>query len=189
MFWMFQTPSPLVWLWASGGSPVMHSCWTARKWAGGLACRGQSGASRCPCSLPPDSDCCKDWTHSLLFVETGSFSRLPLLPDSFGFLGETGPSPSYPLWIVSTSLPRSQPFLSSYLCNAGWKGRVLHAALADTLCRSNFLLGCPASEPLRRAIFGTASSIFDLWSRPWGVARLLGLHGVPPRPHPSEGVG
>jgi len=51
------------------------------------------------------------------------------------------------------------------------------------------LLDCPASEPLRRAVFGTASSIFDLWSRPWGVARLLVLRGVPPRPHPSEGVG
>jgi len=35
------------------------------------------------------------------------------------------------------------------------------------------LLDCPASEPLRRAIFGTTSSIFDLWSRPWGVTRLL----------------
>jgi len=48
---------------------------------------------------------------------------------------------------------------------------------------------CHASEPLRRAIFGTTSSIFDLWSRPWGVARLLGLLGVSPRPDPSEGVG
>jgi len=47
----------------------------------------------------------------------------------------------------------------------------------------------PASEPLRRAIFGTTSSIFDLCSRPWGVARLLDLRGVPPRPHPLEGVG
>jgi len=28
-----------------------------------------------------------------------------------------------------------------------------------------------------------ARSIFDLWPRPWGVARLLGLRGVPPRPH------
>jgi len=44
------------------------------------------------------------------------------------------------------------------------------------------------TEPLRRAIFG-ATSIFDLWSRPWGVARLLGLRRVPPRPHPSKGVG
>ena len=34
-----------------------------------------------------------------------------------------------------------------------------------------------------------APLILDLWSRPWGVARLLGLRGVPPRPHPSEGVG
>jgi len=32
---------------------------------------------------------------------------------------------------------------------------------------------------------------FHFWplSRPWGVARLLGLRGVPPLPHPSEGVG
>jgi len=31
------------------------------------------------------------------------------------------------------------------------------------------LLDCPASEPLRRDIFGITSSIFDLWFRPWGV--------------------
>jgi len=30
---------------------------------------------------------------------------------------------------------------------------------------------------------------FDLWSRPWGVARLLGLREVPPRPYLLEGVG
>ena len=29
----------------------------------------------------------------------------------------------------------------------------------------------------------------QLWSRPWGVARLLGLRGLPPCPHPSKGVG
>ena len=54
---------------------------------------------------------------------------------------------------------------------------------------NHLLLDCPASEPLRKSIFGSSLSILDLWSRPWGVARLLGLHGVPPRPHPSEGVG
>jgi len=54
---------------------------------------------------------------------------------------------------------------------------------------THLLLDSPASEPLRRAIFGTASSTFDLWSRPWGVARLLGLRGVPPRSQPSVGVG
>jgi len=51
------------------------------------------------------------------------------------------------------------------------------------------LLDCPASEPLRRAIFCTTSSIFDLWSRPWSEARLLGLRGVLSRPHPLERVG
>ena len=54
---------------------------------------------------------------------------------------------------------------------------------------NHLLLDCPASEPLCKSIFGSALSIIDLWSRPWGVARLLGLRGVSPRPHPSEGVG
>jgi len=33
--------------------------------------------------------------------------------------------------------------------------------------------------------------LFHFWPmvQTLGVARLLGLHGVPPRPHPSEGVG
>jgi len=37
----------------------------------------------------------------------------------------------------------------------------------------HLLLDCLATEPLWRAIFGTASSIFDLQSKPWGVARRL----------------
>ena len=41
----------------------------------------------------------------------------------------------------------------------------------------------------RRSLFGDSQSLYDLWSRPWGVARLLGLHGLPPCLHPSEGVG
>ena len=31
--------------------------------------------------------------------------------------------------------------------------------------------------------------LYDFWTRLWGVARLLGLHGLSPCPHPSEGVG
>ena len=54
---------------------------------------------------------------------------------------------------------------------------------------NHLLLDCPASEPLRKSIFGSSLSILDLWSRPWGVAGLLGLRGVPSRPHPSEGSG
>ena len=54
---------------------------------------------------------------------------------------------------------------------------------------SHLILHCPATDSLRRSLFGDSLSLHDLWSRPWGVARLLGLHGLPPCPHPSEGVG
>ena len=54
---------------------------------------------------------------------------------------------------------------------------------------SHLILHCPATDFLRRSLFGDSLSLYDLWYRPWGVARLLGLHGLPPCPHPSEGVG
>ena len=54
---------------------------------------------------------------------------------------------------------------------------------------SHLILLCPATDSLRRSIFSNFLSLYDLCSRPWGVARLLGLHGLPPSTHPSEGVG
>ena len=54
---------------------------------------------------------------------------------------------------------------------------------------SHLILHCPATDSLRRSLFGDSLSLYDLWSTPWRVARLLGLHGHPPFPHPSEGVG
>ena len=54
---------------------------------------------------------------------------------------------------------------------------------------SHLILHCPATDSLRRSLFGDSLSLYDLWSRPWGVARPLGLHGLPPYPHPSEGSG
>jgi len=116
--------------------------------------------------------------------------KIPLLPDPFSFLGGTGPSPSYPLWTGPTSLSRSQPSLVLLPMQDKTEEKSSCSAcghpLQDT---THLLLDCLASEPLLRAIFGTTTSIFDLWSRPWVVARLLGLCGVPPRPHPLEGVG
>ena len=80
--------------------------------------------------------------------------------------------------------------LSSYLHRISRKENSACSACGHPLQDLNhLLLDCPASEPLRKSIFGSSLSILDLWSRPWGVARLLGLRGVPPRPHPSEGVG
>ena len=54
---------------------------------------------------------------------------------------------------------------------------------------SHLILHCPTTDSLRRSLFGDSLCLYDLCSRPWGIARLLGLHGLPPCPHPSEGVG
>ena len=54
---------------------------------------------------------------------------------------------------------------------------------------SHLIPHCPATDSLHRSLFGDSLSLHDLWSRSCGVARLLGLHGILPCPHPSEGVG
>ena len=54
---------------------------------------------------------------------------------------------------------------------------------------SHLILHCPATDSLRRSLFGDSLSLYDLWSRPWRVAQLLGPRGFSPCPHPSEGVG
>ena len=54
---------------------------------------------------------------------------------------------------------------------------------------SHLILHCLATESLRRSLFGDSLSLYDLWCKHWEVTRLLGLHGHPPCPHPSEGVG
>ena len=54
---------------------------------------------------------------------------------------------------------------------------------------SHLILPCPATDSLRRSLLGDSLSLYDLWSKLWGVAWLLGLHGLPPCPQPSEGVG
>ena len=54
---------------------------------------------------------------------------------------------------------------------------------------SHLIVHCPATDSSRRSLFGDSLSLYDLWSRPWGVSRLLGFHGLPPCLHPSEEVG
>ena len=54
---------------------------------------------------------------------------------------------------------------------------------------SHLMLDCPVLDYMRRAIFGHSLSILDLWSRPWRVARLLGIFEIDPRLHPQEWVG
>ena len=65
--------------------------------------------------------------------------------------------------------------LSSYLHRISRKENFVCSACGHPLQDLNHLLhDCPASEPLRKAIFGSSLSILDLWSRLWVVARLLG---------------
>ena len=54
---------------------------------------------------------------------------------------------------------------------------------------SHLILNCPATDSLRRSLFGDSLFLYDLWSKPWKVARILGLHGLSPWSHPLEGVG
>ena len=37
----------------------------------------------------------------------------------------------------------------------------------------HLILPCPPTDSLRRILFGNFYSLYDLWSRPWGVNRLL----------------
>ena len=53
---------------------------------------------------------------------------------------------------------------------------------------SNLVLDCFVLDHLHWAIFGHTLSLLDLWSCPWGVIRLLGLHRVDLHPHPQEWV-
>ena len=80
--------------------------------------------------------------------------------------------------------------LGSYLSRIG----KIENAFCST-CRhtsqdtSHLILRCPATDSLHCSLFGDSLSLLDLWSRPWGVAQLLGFHGLPPCPYPPEGVG
>ena len=47
----------------------------------------------------------------------------------------------------------------------------------------HLILHCPATDCLRRSLFGDSLSLYDRWFRPRGVARLLGPHGLLPCPH------
>ena len=53
---------------------------------------------------------------------------------------------------------------------------------------SHLILHCPATDSLRRLLFGDSLSLYDLLSRPWGDARILGCPLSPAMP-PSFGRG
>jgi len=76
---------------------------------------------------------------------------------------------------------------SSYLCRIKRKNSSCSAGGHQLQDLTHLLLDYPASEPLRCAIFGTTSTIFDLWSKPWGVARLWAPQNCFKSPSYSKG--
>jgi len=133
-----------------------RSCWTFGN--------KRANTPRYPCSLPTGIDHYKDWTHSLLFVETKSFSQLPLLlPDSFCILRGTGPSSSHLLWTSRLRCHGDSFLLSFHLCRIKQIENSSCSAFGHPLQDLTHLhLDCSSFEPLRRAILGTTFSIFDL---------------------------
>ena len=80
--------------------------------------------------------------------------------------------------------------LSSYLSRIG---RIENLSCSDgghsSQDISHLILHCSATDSMHCSLFGDSLSLYNLWSRPWGVARLLGIHVLPPSTYPSEGVG
>jgi len=85
----------------------------------------------------------------------------------------------------------SSPWPRAFLCLASKQPVLGNSVLGLGLFQSPWPRRlCPRRHlcwPLRRSIFGTTSSIFYLWSRPWGMAQLLGFRGnSPPTPTSFE---
>ena len=80
--------------------------------------------------------------------------------------------------------------LSSYLTRIGRMENPSSSACGHSFQdNSHLILHCPATDCLHGSLFGDSLSLYNFWSRYLGVALLLRLHGLPPCPHPSEGVG
>ena len=54
---------------------------------------------------------------------------------------------------------------------------------------SHLILHCPVTYSLCRSLFGDSLSLYDLWSKPWVVARLLGTMVFRHVPIPRKGSG
>ena len=54
---------------------------------------------------------------------------------------------------------------------------------------SHLILHCPATDSLRHSLFGDSLSLYDLCSRPWGVAGFWGSMIFRHAPIPRKGSG
>ena len=144
--------------------------------------------SAIPCSLSPlisriYSCLFSDWRRTVSSIFFGT--QVPSIP--FGELV----LPRDVCCVLSRILCNGHSLLlSSYLSRIGKiENPSCSACGHSSQDTSDLILHCPATDSLRRSLFGDSWFLLDLWSRSWGVSWLLGLHGLPSYLHPSEGVG
>ena len=78
---------------------------------------------------------------------------------------------------------RHSLLLSSYLSRIGRIENLSCSACGHPSQGTyHLILHSPATDSLRRSLFGDSLSLLDLWSVPWGVAQHLWLLGPPPCP-------
>ena len=156
--------------------------------AGELARRGALPApSAIPCSLSPlifhiHSSFFSDWRHTVI---SKIFDTQVCLIST-----EELVLPHHACCVLCRQCCKEhsllvRPYLSRISRIKNPSFRACRHSFEDT---SALILHCPATDSLRHSLFGDSLSLYDLWSRPWGVARLLGFYDRPPPTHPSEGV-
>ena len=121
---------------------------------------------------------------TLVFSRTGGV--LPHLnssthTDSLGVHRGTHAPSSRSLCSLSSSLQRTRSCVKLFI-SLGLAESCIHAAPAGIRPRTSLISFCTIQlRTLRHSLFGDSLFLCDLWSRPWGVGRLLGLHAPIPR--------
>ena len=122
------------------------------------------------------------WTGGIPFHQNSSTHRLPRFPL------RNLCSLITPLCSHSSTLQWTQPSVELLSRIDRIENPSCSTCRHSSQDTSHLIPHCPASDFLRHSLFGDSLSLYDLWSRPWGVAWLLGLHGLLPCPDPSEEV-
>ena len=145
--------------------------------------------SAIPCSLSPFIS----HTHSSLFSRTGGvLSHLNSFTHTFPSIStEELVLHCHARCVLSCLCCNGHSLLlSSYLSRIGRIENLSCSACGHSSQGTSYLiLHCPATNSLRRSLFGDFLPNYDLWFRPWGVAQLQGLHGLPSCPHSCNGSG
>ena len=128
--------------------------------------------------------------HFFLYPAGNVLSQLNFLTNRFPryLLKNCAPS-SILLSPLLSSLQQTQPTIKLLSLESA-ESRILHAQPEYTRHWTLVILFFTVQlRCLCAACFFTTLCLYDLRFKPWGVARLLGLHGVLPWSDTSEGVG